>query len=466
MKTLWKKCRARRGLALMMSLIFLLIFSSLTLSLFSTANTNVQVASNHVQANRARMAAESGLEFMKSWMGQVHLPGSITPQYRYPYLRHFLAADMSAMGVPDVVEGQMLLIGSQSGGMLVNQNGDRFTAVLEPVDQTRARISITGIAGTLQRNLTAEFTYGVREDSVFNFGVATKGPLNLNGNIGILGATMAVEADVYIESDASINALSIIGNSQIAGDVKITNPNAVVTLQGEQAGIGGDTGEAAVTNHVLTGVSHTQFPYPNASLFTQYANGEIITSATNLQHSRTFVNAKVEKGTNPVFNNNVKIEGILYIEAPNVVTFSGGVDITGIIVAAGNVTDNSGTNKLIFQGNVSSHSISELPADSQYAGLRDQRGTFIMAPGFNLSFGGNFGTINGAIAGNGVQFSGNSGGTIFGSVLNYSPVTMNLSGNTDLIFNRSGITDIPSGFLSEIVMYFDPVSYKEPASTQ
>lgn len=38
---------------------------------------------------------------------------------------------------------------------------------------------------------------------------------------------------------------------------------------------------------------------------------------------------------------------------------------------------------------------------------------------------------------------------------------MNLSGNSDLIFNRSGVNDIPAGFLSEINMHFDPASYSE-----
>ena len=123
-----------------MCLVFLVVFSALSLSLFTTSNTNLQAASNHVQANRARMAAESGLEFVKSWMGRVHLPGSIAPQSRYAYLRHFLATDMLTQGVSDVLENTQLWIGSQYGGIVVNGDGDRFSAVLEPIDQNRTRI--------------------------------------------------------------------------------------------------------------------------------------------------------------------------------------------------------------------------------------------------------------------------------------------------------------------------------------
>ena len=85
-----------------------------------------------------------------------------------------------------------------------------------------------------------------------------------------------------------------------------------------------------------------------------------------------------------------------------------------------------------------------------------------MAPGFSASFGGNFDTLNGAIAANGIEFFGNAGGTIAGSVLNYSDTPMILSGNSDLFFNRSGITEIPAGFEPEIVLHYDPASYDEP----
>ncbi len=458
-----KTCRIyanRRGVALVMSLVFLLVISALSLGMFTTSSTNAQVAVNHVQANRARIAAESGLEFVKYWMSRIHLSGNIAPQNRYVYLKHYLAVDMVNHYVSDVVENAQLWIGYQSGGIVVNGEGDLFMAVLESVDNDRSRIVITGISGSLQRTLSVEFRFGVRQDSVFNFGVATKGPLNLQGNILLTGVNLAVESDVYIESDNDINALSIIGNSQIAGDVTITNPNAVVTLQGGNAGIGGETGEEAIANHVVTGAPHTQFPYPNAASFEHYATGEVITTSTDLSKKTYFDNAKIAAGTNPTFNTTT-LRGILYIESPNIVTFGGNVDITGIIVARGSWTDNSGVNKIIFQGNVSSHSVTELPEDTRFAGLRNEQGTFLMAPGYSLSFGGNFGTLNGAIAGNGVTFFGNAGGTIAGSVINYSTTPMTVSGNTDLYFNRSGVNNIPAGFLSEIVMHFDPASYSE-----
>ncbi|GAH97279.1 unnamed protein product, partial [marine sediment metagenome] len=73
--------------------------------------------------------------------------------------------------------------------------------------------------------------------------------------------------------------------------------------------------------------------------------------------------------------------------------------------------------------------------------------------GFSVSFGGNFETLNGAIAANGIEFFGNAGGTIDGSVINYSGSPMTLSGNSDLFFNRSGTDQMPAGFGPEIILF-------------
>ena len=322
-------------------------------------------------------------------------------------------------------------------------------------------MDIAGSAGTLDRNLGVRFTFDMREDSVFDYGVATKGPLHISGNIEMDGTNVAVEASVYIESNSDENALSIIGNSSIAGNVSITNPDGTVTLQGGQASIGGEVGQDAIDNHVFTGVPPTEFPLPNTSHFEQYVGDQVIDIDTDISGDATYHNVRIAAGTNPVFTDDVTLEGIVFIESPNVVTFTGSTNITGIIVGDGDVTDNSGTNQLTFLGNVSSASVTDLPDEDHFDAMRDETGTFVMAPGFNVSFGGNFGTLNGAIAANGIQFFGNAGGTIGGSVLNYSDTPMTLSGNSDLFFNRSGTT--PAGFeeVPEIILHYDATSYNE-----
>jgi hypothetical protein len=102
-----------------------------------------------------------------------------------------------------------------------------------------------------------------------------------------------------------------------------------------------------------------------------------------------------------------------------------------------------------------------LPDEPQFADIRNETGTFLMAPGFAASFGGNFTELSGAIAANGVDFFGNAGGIINGSIINYSNTETTLSGDTDLQFNHSGTVNIPAGFVPEIILRYQPTSYSE-----
>ena len=91
-----------------------------------------------------------------------------------------------------------------------------------------------------------------------------------------------------------------------------------------------------------------EFPVPDVQRFRQYATGPVIDSDTDLSQS-TFTNAVIEAGTNPTFTaDNVTIQGILYIEAPNMVMFSKNTTLQGMIVADGDV-NNPGTNQINFR---------------------------------------------------------------------------------------------------------------------
>ncbi len=56
---------------------------------------------------------------------------------------------------------------------------------------------------------------------------------------------------------------------------------------------------------------------------------------------------------------------------------------------------------------------------------------------------------------------GEAGGAIDGSILNYSDNPLTLSGNSDRPCNRSGLTELPAGFVPQIVLHYDPSSQAE-----
>jgi hypothetical protein len=213
-------------------------------------------------------------------------------------------------------------------------------------------------------------------------------------------------------------------------------------------------------DHVLIGADPPEFPVPNPDHFAPYVTN-VVDSSTDTSSDATYENVRIAAGTNPVFTSDVTLKGVVYIETPNVVTFAGNVNICGVIVGDGSLEDNSGTNQINLLGTVASVPMSELPAEEQFSGIRNEVGTFVLAPGFHVGFGGNFDTLSGAIAANGIEFFGNAGGTINGTVVNYSDQTMPLAGNSNLQFNRSGTVEIPAGFIPDIVVNYDPGSYSE-----
>ncbi|MBW8002012.1 MAG: hypothetical protein FVQ80_08305 [Planctomycetes bacterium] len=448
------KRRKRPGAVLIVSLIFVLIFSALAVSLATISANNVQIASNHHQTNAALAAAYSGLEVLRYHLAKVSISGTTAAEDRLQATTTALQSYLTAADITNVsasYNGSSMTVPA----VTLNSTGNQtFTITITAISDDVMRADVTGNAYQLSRTIRTNFNITEVGNSVFDYGVATKGPLVLEGNVDFEGASVAVEASVYIESASTIEALSISGNSQIAGNVSISNPDATVTLSGN-ASIGGETGDDAIDNHVETGVDTADFPQPVPSYFEQYIDDVIDMNET------TFENIRIPAGTNPTFSSDVILRGIIYIETPNVLRFSGSADITGIIVGDGDWNDDSATNSITFTGNVQSNPISTLPEEEKFDGIRTETGTFLMAPGFSVSFGGNFDTLNGTIAANGIEFTGNAGGTIAGSVINYSSTPMTLSGNNDLYFNRSGITEPPAGFVSSQKLTYQPESYSE-----
>jgi len=338
--------------------------------------------------------------------------------------------------------------------------GQSFSALITRLDNDTLQVAVTGLCGSFTRTIRVNYEFGQRAHTIFDFGVATKGPLSLAGNIDLAGVNISVESSVYIESAESVLALSIIGNSHIAGDVSIVNPLAAVNLQGGKAGIGGETGDDAIENHVTFGVPPSEFPEPTPGYFESFVTN-IVDSNTDTTADAVLENVKILAGTNPTFFGRVTLKGVVFVETPNVVIFAGNADVIGIIVGDGDISDDSATNRIEFRGDVTSLPVSELPQTEQFAAIRNETGTFAVAPGFHLSFGGSFDTLNGAIAANGIEFFGNAGGIINGSIINYSDADMILTGNSDLYFNRSGLTEVPAGFVPEIILRYDPTSYTE-----
>jgi hypothetical protein len=447
-----KQLKKQKEIALLTALVFVAVFSALSVGMFTMSHQNTLAARNLHASNTARSSADSGLEVVRYYMSQVAIPGTVPVSQRFAHVVNAFTGSSSVLPAAYHCtlssDGSTILLGTLQSPVVLNDS-ESFYAEIRAAGNSGMEVRVRGASGQIERRITAGFTYGTRPSSVFDYGVATKGPLELDGGT-LTGYTVRAESDVYVESLNNNNALGVLKKkSEIAGKAKIVNPDAIVTVVGK---IGGYTGSEAIEKSVEVGVTPTEFPYPNASQFEQYATGGYYESG------KTLTNMKIRAGTNPSFAGGTVIQGILYVESPNTLEFKGNVKIEGMIVCEGDWNDDSGTNKLAFTGSVDSYG---LPAGTQFDAMRSETGTFVMAPGFEVSFWGAFGTVNGAISGNGIKFGGNAGGIVEGSVINYSDTTMTVVGSSDIIFNRSGITKIPSGFVQETVIHYNPSVYEE-----
>ncbi len=449
------KSRAfREGSALIVCMIFLIVFTALAVGMATMSGANLQMSDNQREANSAFASAESGLEVVRYWVGRIRIPSSTAVEdYLSTAISH-LQTELAANGVEHFrVDGD----GSIPTVVVHALAGQSFSGqfTVDPTDPALLRLLIVGASHEAARTLRVNFRIKPYRFPIFNYGMATKGPLVLPGNPRFLAATQGWEADVYVESANSLIAVDIGGNATFAGDIDIGNPLAGVSTGGT-LDLGGEV-------NMLEEEDRPEFPVPDVQRFRRYATGPVIDSDTDLSQS-TFTNAVIEAGTNPTFTaDSVNIRGILYIEAPNIVTFSKNTVLEGMIVADGDV-NNPGTNQINLGDPTtpktpSNFSSGPYPAGAEFDGLRSEVGSCILAPGFAVSFWKNFSAINGVIAASGLRFDKNASAVVSGTLINYSESPTVVNGNINMTFDRSAMVEIPAGFdLLRVLMYV-PASY-------
>jgi hypothetical protein len=290
--------------------------------------------------------------------------------------------------------------------------------------------------------------------SAFDYGIVSRGPISLDaggsGNSMLKYVSTTSEGSLYTSTTTN-PAIVMSGNACIQGDVYLSNPAGQLSLTSNYS-IGGATG-AAATDHVHIGVAPINIPEVDPTVFAPYAT-TIVDASTSFSGIKTFTDIRIKANTNPTFTGIITLKGVVYIEKPNKVTFNNcNLNITGVIVTdPGHDTTN---NQINFIGNITTAGIENLPdtGDSSNMGtdfhdLRQLTGSFLLAPGFDVSFGGNFSTVNGMMAADAFAFSGNASGTVKGSIFNYGTSTLSLTGNTTLTFDHSAYQGEPCGFVS------------------
>jgi len=440
-------------------MIFVLIFSALAVSMATLSGTNVQLASNQHKVGCAMASTESGAEAMRYWLTRVEIPSSTPPSDYFGTIVDTFQNDLTDNSISNIT---LLIDGSILPVALDSANGQAFEGeiIIDGNNPNILQVYTTGGGSEITRTIRVYYDIEPYEYPIFDFGLATKGPVHFIGNPTVRGTNSNNEADIFIESNNDPLALFVLGNTNFDGDISIANTTANANFGGSVK-IGGDTGQTAIDNHVTIGAESPEFPLPDTQHFQQYATGPVIDSSTDLSSPGTiWTNATIAAGTDPNFLGNVIIEGILYIEQPNIVTFSQNVDSRGMIVAEGD-PNNPGTNSMTFLGNFATNPV---PSGVQFDAIRQETGSSILAPAFAVTFAGNFSALSGVMAVSGVHFSGNVNAIVEGTIINYSDNPTTVEGNATLNFDRSDNIKVPAGFDTHRILTYNPASYEEIAN--
>lgn len=450
-RLLQKNQKSRQGVVMVLAMLFMVIFASLSIAMLSMSSANAQIATNHQQGNSALVNTYSGVEIVRYFLDGMTVPSSIETD---------IQTQLAAKGLTNItasISGNVITLASVA---LDSTSSKNFSAEITILSD-RWQADVTGRSGQITRTVRTNFNLADRGDSVFNYGVATKGPLLMTGQAELLAVNLAVESDVFIDTSIAGNSFEIGNQGTVAGNVHIVNPLATFYV-GSKSEIGGATGEDAEDNIIL-GVDPVEFPVPDTDYFRQFATGDVI-DANNLSDyindNETLDNVTIAANTNPIFASDIVIRGVLFIEQPNEVKFEGRSVVQGVIVGDSVVGDEAPENDIEFSGQVECLDAGDLEG-AEFEGISEETGTFLIAPGFSADFSGQSSIINGVIAIAGIRFTGQAGGTINGSIINYSSDPMVMEGQGSLMFNRSGTDDSPAGFTSVQTLDYDASSYSE-----
>ena len=202
-----------------------------------------------------------------------------------------------------------------------------------------------------------------------DYGIASKGVIQMTGNASISGANNNHEGSVLSSTTSSQNAIQLTGNINISGDVVVCN----------SAGNVSKTGNISIGGTQTIGSAQPDWPAVDISMFTPFAT---TTRTSGASGTITLSNIRIPPNTNPTFSGGTTINGVVYVQSPNKVSFTGNVTLTGLIVCDTPTTPSLTNNLIKFTGNVTTYGVDSLPTGSQYDGLRTQTGSFHPGPRF------------------------------------------------------------------------------------
>jgi hypothetical protein len=470
----------RRGITSLLAMLYLVIFASLAIGFYAQTNMSAQVSTNERRSGEALMAAECGLQFIRYELSRVTLDPLLTNDQVFEEMNMDLAGNLNGTAnlengatVGDIVYDPANLKppyfnipADPTKYIRAAENGPYFRVrveqqgrdiVVTTVGKSASAVSSSaGARGILVRFQTKEWP-----NRVFSYGMASRNAVRVDVSKLIVQGTPDSQASILTTytggTPVTIGNLSstILQPTGIEGNITVMSGSPAVSYVGSVS-VGGQTTIAGINaSQVKTITEAPEWPTPDTSVFEKYATTKWVAGQT------VYDNIYIPAGSNPIFDSTMTVRGAVLVYPPNTVNFQGGVKIQAVIV--GKAGGSIATNIIRFSGSgVAKDPLSSLPDEPKFAELRQMSGTFIVAPTWDVSLTGNFASVAGSIAAERITFSGNTSGSVTGSLVNLGNYPLTISGSSNL--NLSAPTEDKRPGL-RFTERFAPVrsSYKEIA---
>lgn len=455
-----------RGAAMLIAVMALAVITALAAALTATSRTNLRTAEHYWRSTEAFQAAEGGLHLTGQWLT------TVVPNNSDDGLAGLLEDIQDQLPAADYFGGTnpTLANGAIVFPVLTLPDGKSFQVRIESIagESNRVKVTSTGHSDDWQRSVSTELRIVNARSGVFDYGLVTRGPVNMGGGAYLKGVNDADEGKLYSAwKSSSDDALRMVGGPYITGEAYFEDAEPDFFFSGNPTIGGGGiwNGMEDIEDHIHLAVDPIAFPEPDPSVFEPYATNyhtkvNSYYDADLDKWVNEFHNVRIEKNSNPTIAGDVILKGVIYIESPNKVHFSGGCHITGVIVTEDARDGNIKKNQIKFTGGATLKSPAELPDTQEFRELRELTGTAILAPGFDLDFAGGFGVVGGTIAGSEFKVTGGASGTIQGTLLCYGDAEVKMSAGGAFSFDHKNLPDAPAGFSSTKEIIVDWSSYQ------
>src|SRR5258706_6829381 len=457
-----RKC-ARSGITAVLAMLYLTLMASLALGFYSASNTAVLVSDNEQKVERTRLAAESGLDFARFHLGKVSIKSSAPITQHFSMMSDQLSARLNGSGNLDngsiyTDSFSTIRVPADTAKFIkADDKGSEFQFIITDLGNRQIRVTSTGrnsyaSAITGIRTVRLDFELQQKPSTIFQYGIATRGTVSTSGSSSLLGQPNPDKGSILSVSTTEPTPIKV-GGKVMSGDISVVNPDANVVVSG--GSVGGSTDSTDIqTNHVHSGVDDPAFPTPATSMFIPYATNKYVPGKS------TYSNIVIPPNTNPSFSSGTAFKGVVYVKTPNKISFAGNTSIQGVIVTdtTGQV-GNLNTNTITFQGGFDAKGVETL--DPSYGDLRNLSGSFMIMPGFSLSFAGNFNaTAYGTIVVDKASMTGSAVVTLHGSLIIMSDTPMTMQGNAVLTAGENAMA-FPAGLKVSNYYHALPGTYDE-----